>query len=84
MLPYLLQIEENNYFKWDKVFKHEPSKICGRDHISRPYPFKFFKGRLPHILLGPFLNTLSQIGYTKIRTTSIHHMRFAFITESTE
>ena len=29
--------------------------------ISRPYPFKFFKGRLPHILLGPLLNTLSHM-----------------------
>ena len=28
---------------------------------SRPYPFKFFKGCLPQILLGPFLNTLSHI-----------------------
>ena len=25
--------------------------------LSRPYPFKFFKGCLPQILLGPFLNT---------------------------
>ena len=25
------------------------------------YPFKFFKGRFPQILLGPFLNTLSHI-----------------------
>ena len=29
--------------------------------LSRPYPFKFFKGCLPQILLGPLLNTLSQI-----------------------
>ena len=29
--------------------------------LSRPYPFKFFKGCLSQILLGPFLNTLSQI-----------------------
>ena len=28
---------------------------------SRPYPFKFFKGCLRQILLGPFLNTLSHI-----------------------
>ena len=28
---------------------------------SRPYPFKFFKGCLSQILLGPFLNTLSHI-----------------------
>ena len=26
-----------------------------------PYHFKFFKGCLPQILLGPFLNTLTQI-----------------------
>ena len=25
------------------------------------YPFKFFKGCLPQILLGPFLNTLSHL-----------------------
>ena len=29
--------------------------------LSRPYHFKFFKGCLPQILLGPFLNTLTQI-----------------------
>ena len=28
--------------------------------LSRPYPFKLFKGCLPQILLGPFLNALSQ------------------------
>ena len=38
---------------WDKVFKNGPSKICGRQ------PLSFFKGCLPQILLGPFLNTLS-------------------------
>ena len=27
--------------------------------LRRPYPFKFFKGCLSKILLGPFLNTLS-------------------------
>ena len=29
--------------------------------LGRPYPFKFFKGCLPQILLGPFLNTLSHL-----------------------
>ena len=29
--------------------------------LSRPYPFTFFKGSLPQILLGPFLNTFSHI-----------------------
>ena len=27
---------------------------------GRPYDFKFFKGCLPQILLGPFMNTLTQ------------------------
>ena len=40
---------------WAKVFKNGLSKVCG----SRPYHFKFFKGCLPQILLGPFLNTLT-------------------------
>ena len=30
--------------------------------LSRPYHFKVFKGCLPHIVLGPFLNTLTQLG----------------------
>ena len=48
-----------------------PSKICGRQPLRnlKGYglpkadynPFKFFKGCLPQILLGPFLNTLSQM-----------------------
>ena len=29
--------------------------------LSRPYPFKFFKGYLPQILPGPLLNTLSHM-----------------------
>ena len=28
--------------------------------LSRPYYFKFFKGCLPQVLLGPFLNTLTR------------------------
>ena len=35
MLPYLLEIEENNYFKWDKAFKNGPSKICGRQPLKK-------------------------------------------------
>ena len=54
----------------DKVFKNGLSKVCGRQPLkiwsnivllARPYPFKFFKGYLPQILLGSFLNTLSHI-----------------------
>ena len=43
---------------WDKVFKNGPSKICGRQPSKN---LKFFKGCLPQILLGPFLNILSHI-----------------------
>ena len=35
---------------------------CAFSRIRKgPYPFKFFKGYLPQILLGSFLNTLSHI-----------------------
>ena len=50
-----------------KVFKNGPSKICGRQPSKNlkwyglPNHFKFFKGSLPQILLGPFLNTLTHI-----------------------
>ena len=42
----------------DKVLKNGPNKICGRpyDHMIKP-----FKGCLPQISLGPFLNTLLQL-----------------------
>ena len=34
--------------------------------LSRPYPFNFYKGCLPQILLSPFLNTyLSRICFSK-------------------
>ena len=63
---------ESERINWDKVFKNGPSKICGRQPLKfevvwsglgRPYHVKFFKGRLPQILLGPFLNTLSHISF---------------------
>ena len=41
------------------------SKICGRQLLkncfNRSYHFNFFKGCLPQILLGPFINTLSHL-----------------------
>ena len=41
------------------------TKYSGMDQVkfslSRPYPFKYFKGYLQQIVLGPFLNTLSQL-----------------------
>ena len=56
-------------FNWDKVLKNGPSKICGRQPLKNfkgyglPYPYGLPQriGCLPQILLGPFLNTLSQL-----------------------
>ena len=54
---------ECKYLIWVKVFKNGPSKICGRQPLKnlKSYYFKFFKGCLPQLLLGPFLKTLSSI-----------------------
>ena len=44
---------------WDKILKNGSSKTCGRQHLRNLNHFKFFKGCLLQILLGPFSNTLS-------------------------
>ena len=41
---------------WKTAFKNLKEYALGR-----PYTFKFFEGCLSQILLGPFLNTLSQM-----------------------
>ena len=56
-----MQVAPTNKIIWDKVFKNGPSKICGRQPL--PYPFKLFKGYLPQILPGPFLNTWTHMIY---------------------
>ena len=46
--------------------KNGPNKICVRQPwkcLSRPYPFKFFKGFFPQVLLDPFLNNLFHLHY---------------------
>ena len=51
---------------WVKVFESRSSKICKRQpliNLADHYHFKFFKGCLPQILLGPFLNTLTYINH---------------------
>ena len=51
----------------DEVLKNGPSEICQRQPLKvlKWYGLlkliKFFKGCLPQIPLGPFLNTLSQL-----------------------
>ena len=81
---YLSEFNNN----WDKVFKNGPSKICGRpplknlmryglpkaDHTT----FKFFKGCLPQILLGPFMNTSSQLWMTLFCIQYLNKQDFAF------
>ena len=44
---------------WKTVFKNLWKTAFNR--LSIPFPFKFFKGCLPQILLSPLLNTLSQM-----------------------
>ena len=46
-------------------------------YLSRPYPFKFFKGCLPQILLGPLLNILAHL-LVDIGTCSFHTIDGAF------
>ena len=58
---------------WNKVFKSGPSKIYGRQPLknlkgymvclSKLHPFKFVKGCVPQILLGPLLNTWTHISH---------------------
>ena len=55
---------------WDKVFRNEPSKICGRQPLKylkgygllrQTISLQMFTGCLPQILLGQFFKTLSRI-----------------------
>ena len=55
---YLTYITEKLKLIWDKVFKNGPSK--------------FFKGYLPQIVLGPFLNTLFHLSRAVILPTFFH------------
>ena len=47
-------------------FENGPSEICERQLLKN---FKFFKGCLPQISLGPFSNTMSMITLKKTTTT---------------
>ena len=44
-------------FVEDSLYKIWSVMAC----LSRPYHFKFFKGYLPQVLLGPFLNSLTHL-----------------------
>ena len=68
-IVYWIQFQNIHAFIYQKTFLHtffclfwkslKAFSVC----LSRPYHFKFFKGCLPQIWLGPFLNTLSHIRF---------------------
>ena len=49
-----------NYI-WDKIVQYGSSEIVEDTPLKHLKCFKFFKGCLPKISLGPFLNTLSHM-----------------------
>ena len=61
-------------WKWysQKISGYTIVKYSRMDQV-RPYLLKFFKGCLPQILLGPFLNTLSQIYYSYSNKDYLKH-----------
>ena len=62
---YLIKDDDLLKKMWEKVFKNEPSKFCGKqplknwkaEHLSST----FLKAVFHKFLLGPFLNTYSNI-----------------------
>ena len=52
-------MSQNVGYIWVKVLKNESSNT--QADSSKSYHFTFFKGCLPQILLGPFLNTLTHL-----------------------
>ena len=47
-------------------------------YLSRPYHFKFVKDCLPQILSGPFLNTLTHIGF-ELGLTNLQDQKMIYI-----
>ena len=44
-----------------KTLRVNSEVLAANGKTNRPYHFNFFKGCLPQILLGPFLNTLTHL-----------------------
>ena len=54
----MIHINGAKYARMDQVkFVEDSLMVC----LNRLYHFNFFKGCLAQIILGPFLNTLSQV-----------------------
>ena len=43
--------------------------------LGRPYHFRFFKGCLPQIILGPFLNTLTHLRHCQLSTMKLFYKK---------
>ena len=54
-------VKFSGYYFYLKTNIYGDFQICISVPLSRPYPFKIFKGCLPQNLLSPLLNTLSHI-----------------------
>ena len=54
-------VKFSGYYFYLKTNIYGDFQICISVPLSRPYPFKNFKGCLPQNLLSPLLNTLSHI-----------------------
>ena len=50
--------------------------------LSRSYPFKFFKGCLPQVLLGLFLNTLSKLLILCLLRLVMYHLWLKLVIRS--
>ena len=68
---------KSDIFNWVKIFKNGPSKIFGRQPLNnlkwyglpkQTISLQIFKGCLPQVLLGLFLNTLTQLFFWKTLT----------------
>ena len=63
---------------WVKIFKNGPSNTCGRQPFKKfevmwsAIQTKFFKGCLPKISLGPFLNDVTHL-YVILQSISFQH-----------
>ena len=49
--------------------------------LSRPYSFKFFKGYVPQILLGPFLNIMTYIYFFYLNEMMMHFSKHVILSD---
>ena len=57
-----------------KYSKYSKVTLEYKNGLGRPYHFKIFKGCLPQILLGPFLNTMTHFSLYINSLTYLHYI----------